>query len=49
MMTIFRARICKNRKIFSLGVFDTLLDASKAYNAAARELFGAYAALNPEE
>ena len=42
----WRSRITKNGHIKHIGVFDTEAEAAEAYNVAAAELFGSYAALN---
>lgn len=42
----WRAYIMLNNKQKSLGVYDYEIDAAKAYNKAARELFGEYSKLN---
>jgi hypothetical protein len=39
----FAAQITRNRKVFSLGVFNTVAEAKAAYDAKAKELFGEYA------
>lgn len=43
----FRAAITLNRKRIYLGYFDDEVDAARAYNAKALELFGSFAYLNP--
>jgi len=42
----WQARICVNNKDKHLGSFDTEIEAAKAYNEAAKELFGDYALCN---
>lgn len=42
----WRAQIMHNRRHRSIGRFTTEEDAARAYDAAARDLFGAYACLN---
>jgi hypothetical protein len=39
----FKAQICKNRKNYNLGCYDTIEEASNVYWAAAEELFGEFA------
>ena len=43
----FRARVSLNRKRIYLGYVDSEVDADRAYNAKAAELFGEFAYLNP--
>lgn len=46
----WRARITRDKKIFSIGSYKTELEAAKAYDRKAIELFGEYAKLNfPED
>jgi hypothetical protein len=46
----FRARITHNGKRIHLGYFDSEIDAAKAYDKKAKELFGKFAYLNfPQE
>lgn len=46
----WRARICVNYKKVDLGHFSSAIEAAKAYDAAARKHFGAFATLNfPDE
>jgi hypothetical protein len=47
----YRARITKQGKTYQLGDFKTEIEAAKAYNEKAKELYGEYANLNiiPEE
>lgn len=42
----WRAQIMKNYKQIHIGCFDTEIEAAKAYNEKATELFGEYALLN---
>ena len=42
----WHARITVNYKRISLGFFDSITDAAKAYNKAAKEYFGEFARLN---
>lgn len=42
----YAANICKNRKQYNLGRFDTKEEAAIAYNKAAKELYGEYAFVN---
>lgn len=42
----FRGRLIFNRKQIHLGIFDTEIEAAKAYNKAAIEKFGEFARLN---
>jgi len=42
----WRSRIRYNYEFISLGYFHNEIDAAKAYNQKARELFGEYAYLN---
>lgn len=46
--TKWRARIWNNRKEIHIGVFETLAEASAAYDNAAVELHGAFASLNTD-
>lgn len=43
---VFRARIRKDKKDYSLGQFQTAIEAAKAYNKKAIKLFGEFARLN---
>lgn len=42
-------KIMKNKKSFSLGQFDSLVDAAQSYNKAALEYFGEFANINDIE
>jgi len=42
----WQATIMLNRKSIYIGLFESEIDAAKAYNKAAKELFGEYANLN---
>jgi len=42
----FRARITINKKLIHLGLFDTIEDASKAYELNAKKYFGDFARIN---
>ena len=42
----WRASLNKDRRTHYLGLFETEEDAARAYNEAAREIFGAFARLN---
>ena len=42
----WRAYICVDRRQTHLGMFDTELEAAKAYDAKAHEVWGEYAHLN---
>lgn len=42
----FTAKICKDGKRMHLGCFDNEIDAARAYNTKAKELFGEFANLN---
>ena len=42
----YRAYIQVNKKWLSLGTHDSIIDAAKAYNTAARKYFGSFARLN---
>ncbi len=44
----WRANICSNRKQTSLGTYTTAEDAARAYDVAARELFGEFAKTNAD-
>jgi len=43
---IYRALICRNKRQYFLGNFKNEIDAAKAYDRKARELFGSFAYLN---
>lgn len=42
----YHARICENGRRHYLGVYDSIEDAAKAYDEAARRYFGEFATLN---
>jgi hypothetical protein len=42
----WKVEIIKNRKCFHVGLFENEIDAAKAYNVKAKELFGEFAGLN---
>jgi len=42
----FQSQICVNYKNYHLGLFDDKIEAAKAYNEKAKELFGEFARLN---
>lgn len=44
----WQARICQNDKLIYLGYFDNEIEAAKAYDRKAIELFGDFAYLNFE-
>lgn len=43
---VWRAQICRHYKVMLIGTYATQEDAARAYDAAAREHFGAFARLN---
>lgn len=45
----YRARITLNGKEYHLGLFEDIIDAAKAYDEKAKELFGEFAWLNFKE